>query len=129
MSDRLTFANTLLKTDNGTFRAGDVIRSSHDGGCPPWSQCIILGFSGVDKYGECYVKLARPYAYASCVGTTCAGVLTGVEEFTMSVSKLAFEKVLTKNGNMPMIAGSVDSSRPGQYESEVIDMTTAKKSV
>ena len=117
---RTTFANTTLRTDNGTYRAGDVIRSSA-GGNDPWSQCIILGFSDPKQHGgDVYVKLARPYAYASCVGTTVPGVLTGVEEFEIHSNKLVHETVLTSSGNPPMIAGG-----PRQdYESEVIDLRT-----
>jgi len=124
MSDRITYAHTTLKTDHGTFRAGDVIRSSHSDGETPWSHCIILGFSKVDKYGGCYVLLARPYAYASCIGTTCPSVVTGVETFGMPISKLKFETVLTQGGNHPMIAGSVGLTRLDQYESEMLDLTT-----
>jgi len=117
---RTTFANTTLRTDNGTYRAGDVIRSSA-GGNDPWSQCIILGFSDPKQHGgDVYVKLARPYAYASCVGTTVPGILTGVENFEIPASKLAFEEVLTVNGHTPMVAGG---SRP-HYDSEVIDLRT-----
>jgi len=124
MSDSITFAHTTLITDDGTFRAGDVIRSSHADGENPWSHCIILGFSKVDKYGGCYVKLARPYAYASCIGTTSPSVLTGVETFSMSISKLKFETVLTRDGNHPMISVGAGLDRLGRYPSEMLDFTT-----
>jgi len=123
MSDRITFANTLLKTDDGTYRAGDVIRNS-TGRDDPWSQCIILGFSRPDKYNDVYVRLARPYAYASCVGTTTPGVLTGVEEFEIPASKLRYETVLTTGDNGPRISGSIGHGRIGQYDSECIDLRT-----
>ena len=108
-----TFAQTILKTDQGTFRAGEVLRGTNDE--HPFCHCIILGFSGPDKHGDVYVKLARPYAYASCVGTTSPGVLTGVEEFAIPASKLKFETVLTRDHHR--------SGRP-HYESEVIDLRT-----
>jgi len=120
MASNTTFANTTLHTDDGTYRAGDVI-SNAVGGNDPWSQCIILGFSDPKQHnGDVYVKLARPYAYASCVGTTGPSVLTGVETFEMSASKLVFETVLTRKGNHPMVAGG---TRP-HYDSEVIDLTS-----
>ena len=120
---KTTFACTLLKTDHGTFRAGDVIRSSF-GGEFPWCQCIILGFSDPKQHnGDVYVKVARPYAYATCVGTSVPGVLTGVEHFELPASKLAFETVLTSGDNHPMLAGG---TRP-HYDSDVIDLRTEKK--
>ena len=109
-----TFAQTILKTDQGIYRAGDVLRNAA-GQNDPWSQCIILGFSSPDKHGDVYVKLGRPYAYASCVGTTSPGVLTGVEEFAIPASKLKFETVLTRDHH--------GGGRP-HYESEVIDLRT-----
>lgn len=121
MSD-MTFAHTLLRTDYGTFRAGDVIRNTE--GEYPWCQCILLGFSAPDKHGDVYVKLSRPYAYVSCAGTTSPTVLTGVETLTMPISKLKHEKVLTCGGEAPMVAGSIGHTRPGEFESECIDLRT-----
>ena len=121
MSD-MTFAQTILKTDHGTFRAGEVLRGTNDE--YPFCHCIILGFTAIDEHGDVYVKLGRPYAYATCVGTTSPGVLTGVEEFAIPASKLEHEKVLTREGNSTrMLAGG---TRP-HYESEVIDLRTEKK--
>jgi len=120
---KMTFAHTVLKTDEGTFRAGDVIRSTHDES--PWCQCIILGFSEPKKHRDdvyVYVKLARPFAYASGVGTTCPNVLMGVEEFEMNADRLKYEKVLSRNGNSPMISGHNGHRKP--FEGEVIDLRT-----
>ncbi len=120
-TERITFANTLLRHDDGIYRAGDVLRNAA-GQNDPWSQCIILGFSSPDKHGDVYVKLARPYAYASCVGTTGPGVLTGVEEFSIHADKLRHETVLTTGGNGPMVSGSLGRERIGKYDSECLDL-------
>jgi hypothetical protein len=112
---RLTYANTILRTDEGIYRAGDVIRSTSNES--PWCQCIILGFSTPDKHNDVYVRLARPFAYAHCVGTTSPGILMSAEEFTISASKLKYETVLTRNGESPMVEGG---PRP-HYDSEVIN--------
>ena len=115
---KLTFENTILHTDFGTFRAGDVVT---DGDKHAFCHTIILGFSGPTEFGHHYVKMGRPYAYASCVGTTGPGVLTGVEEYEMPISKLAWVTVLTPGKHGPMLMGR----NPGQhYDSEVIDLRT-----
>lgn len=115
---KLTFANTICHTDFGTFRAGDVVT---DGDKHAFCHTLILGFSEPTEWGDIFVKMGRPYAYASCVGTTGPGVLTGVEEFSMSVSKLKGSTVLTPGKHGPMVMGR----NPGQhYDSEVIDLRT-----
>lgn len=116
--DPITFACTVLITAEGTFRAGDVLKGI--GSEYPWSQCIILGFSNPNKHGDVYAKMARPYVYASCVGTTSPGPLMGVEEFEVPASKLKAADILTKDGNTPMVAGSL---RRDPYPSEIIDLT------
>lgn len=104
----MTFAFSVLKTEAGEFRAGDVITCLHDG--VPWGHAVILGFSAPDQYGATYVKLARPFAYATCVGTVSPGVVTGVETFTMNVQGLDFKKVLTApgSGERPYAMGPVN---------------------
>jgi hypothetical protein len=117
-----TFSHTILKTDKGTFRAGDVL--SHVFHQHPWSQAIILGFSARDEYGACYVKLARPYAYATCTGTASPGVVTGAETYTMNVTNLKFENVLTAagSGEHPyLVTRGTDQT---VLASEVLDFTT-----
>ena len=121
MSDRLTYACTLLKTDDGEYVAGQVVRRK--GTRDAWSDTLILGFSDPTKHGDVFVKMARPYAYASCVGTTGPGILMGCEEYTITAKQLV-EGFTTMVGT-PMISGSVGHKRPGQYESEVIDQRKA----
>lgn len=53
-------------------KAGDVIRC----GTYAFADCVILGFN---EAGD--AKLARPYTFASGVGTTGPTALTGVETF------------------------------------------------
>ncbi len=117
---RTTFACTVLHTNEGTYKAGEVVRRK--GATDAWSDTIILGFSDPERHGgSVYVKLARPYAYANCVGTTSPGILMSCEEYAISANDLmGFVKC---NGS-PMISGSIGHERPGQYESEVIDLRT-----
>lgn len=119
----ISYACTVLHTRdangaNITYQAGDVIRRDN---CEPhaWTDCIILGFSDPTRHGDVFVKLARPYAYASCIGTTGPGVLTGVETFAIEASKLRYEQVVSSR---PMVSGSVLPVDRG-YEGETIDLT------
>jgi hypothetical protein len=115
-----TFACTVLHTNEGTYKVGEVVRRK--GTKDAWSDTIILGFSDPERHGgSVYVRMARLYAYANCVGTTSPGVLMSAEEYTISANDLmAFERC----AGSPMISGSVGHERPGQYESEVIDLRT-----
>lgn len=120
----LTFAGTTLNTRNAagdevTYQAGDVIRIFADSN-DPFSDCIILGFSQPDKHGDVYVKLARPYAYASSIGTTGPTVLTGAEVFEMPASKLRFEGVVSSH---PMVSGPGVAPIDRPYNDEKIDLT------
>ena len=87
------------------FEAGDLVDLGHQEG---FGLAIILGFTdpllkplsgragdtGFMAHGflvndhDRLVRLARPYAYASCTGTTSPSVLTGVEVFEMRADKL-----------------------------------------
>ena len=126
MSNDITYACTVLhaldaKGNKVTYQSGDVIRRDN---CEPeaWTDCIILGFSSPrqEPFGDVFVKLARPYAYASCIGTTGPGVLTGVETFAIEASKLCYEQVVSRR---PMVSGSVLPIDRG-YKGETIDATT-----
>jgi hypothetical protein len=119
-----TYACTVLKyrNKNGNvvvLQAGDVIRPNRTS-LEPWSDCVILGFSRPDVlYKEPYIKLARPYVYAHCIGTTSPGPLTGVEVFAVNLSKLEFDTVVSTH---PFVSGSVAPSERN-YPSEIIDLT------
>lgn len=52
------------------WEAGDVVRL-FDG---PFGDAVVLGFNDEGR-----ALLARPYAYSSLAGTTCASVLLGSE--------------------------------------------------
>jgi hypothetical protein len=119
MSTQLTFACTVVHTEDGrTFQAGDVVRPT--GAMNAWADCVVLGFSKPDRYGDVYVRLVRPYCYASGIGTTCPRVLTGHEEFTSTLSKLKLETVVSSR---PMVQGSDEPVKRG-YADEVIDLRT-----
>ena len=62
------------------LKAGDIVRMNNGS---PFMDCLILGFSS-----DGYTRLARPYAYASCVGTTGPTALTGVEIFTTETRRI-----------------------------------------
>lgn len=49
----------------------------------PWSDNLVLGIS---EDGD--VRLGRPYAYASCVGTTGPGILLGSEVYHVSAKRM-----------------------------------------
>jgi hypothetical protein len=97
-----SFAHTtaVLTHKDGTeveLKAGHLIRpfgAESDG----FSTMIILGFSD-----EGNAKVARPYAYASCVGTTGPTVLVGSETLTVSLKRLGEMKVLPLNKH-PMVS-------------------------
>jgi len=120
--DRTHFAGTVLDlTDKGEttrFLAGEVVRRK--GTTEAWSDCIISGFSPDYKYGDVFIRLHRPYAYASCIGTTCSGVLTGCETIEVTAKDLSrqFEKCV----GSPMVSGSIASTRP-TYSDESIAIT------
>lgn len=61
------------QSTSARWNAGDVVRL-FDG---PFSDAVVLGFDEEDN-----ALVQRPYAYASCVGTTGPGVLLGSEKIT-----------------------------------------------
>jgi hypothetical protein len=67
------------------YRAGDVL-CLFDG---PFGDGVILGFNDADD-----ALIERPYAYASCVGTTGPTVLLGSEKIVYRGIELPrFEKI------------------------------------
>jgi hypothetical protein len=64
----MSFHNDVSRS--GLYRAGDVLRL-FDG---PFGDGVVLGFNDED-----HALIERPYAYASCVGTTGPSVLLGHE--------------------------------------------------
>jgi len=69
MGSDMTFHRDV--NTSGRWHAGDVVRL-YDGA---FSDGIVLGFDDNDN-----ALVQRPYAYASCVGTTGPGVLLGSEK-------------------------------------------------
>jgi hypothetical protein len=75
LKERRTQTTNYHRTECGEFRVGDVIRLKADRGFRgAFSDMVILGF---DEQGD--ALLARPYAYASGVGTQSPTPQTGVE--------------------------------------------------
>lgn len=90
-----SFAQTEFTVSEGkketTFHAGDVVRSRlMDGNFSAFCDAVLLGFTE-----DGYAKLARPYVYASSVGTVGPTVLTGVETYIVPCKLLVecFEHV------------------------------------
>ncbi len=88
-------AESYVDKQGRIWSAGQVFLSKHDTG-GPWSHCLILGFS--TGPGEEFARVSRPYAYASCVGTTGPTVMLGCETWDMPVSKLEHETPLCEGG-------------------------------
>lgn len=87
------FSRTEVMTQIGenfiTLKAGDVVRLESANGSA-FMDAVILGF---DAKGN--VKLARPYVYASSVGTTGPVSLVGTEVFTTNAKSVAqYDKVI-----------------------------------
>lgn len=72
---------TAIRNGVHHYHAGEVWDNPN---LRPWGQHVILGFSADGKE----VKLARPYAYASCVGSTGPTVLLGSEVYTLPLDAL-----------------------------------------
>ena len=65
--------------------AGQVWRMrDHDA----FNDCTVLGLGQLKPESTMWVKVARPYCYASCVGTTGPVPLTGVEVFSVSFEQI-----------------------------------------
>lgn len=97
---RLVFTDQEGKTT--VYTVGDVLRSR---AAHAFSDEVILGF-GVGDSGAVFVRVARPYAYAHCVGTGSPVPLLGCEEYSFHVCKLHTYKVvdnrtLSTNRNIP----------------------------
>lgn len=75
----MSFAKTQSAIPGLTINAGDVIRL-FDG---PFGDAVILGFNDINE-----ALVSRPYAYASCTGTTGPTVLTGAETLTLTPNNL-----------------------------------------
>ena len=67
------------------LKAGDALCLWREGA---FGTSIILGFTSPDEHGDVWIKLARPYAYASGVGTLCPGVLLAAEVIEITTTKL-----------------------------------------
>ena len=82
------YSQTQVTVNGQIYNAGDVLRVLSAG--RPFDSAVILGFD--DHYAM--VRLARPYAVASNVGTTGPNVMTGVEVYDIYVSSLPHYEIL-----------------------------------
>jgi hypothetical protein len=81
----MTFANTSYTHQGETLEAGTLVAMVPQDG---YDTAVVLGFSGADKHGDVWVKLGRPYAYASGTGTSCPTVLVGCETYEVLANHL-----------------------------------------
>lgn len=111
------FSKTTVTFKDGTVRqAGQIVRT-FDGA---FSDAVILGFTAPDKYGGVYVKLARPYVYATGIGTTSPSVLTGIETYTASADNVLRFPLVEGEGCRVMASQGASKDRP--YADEVLDL-------
>jgi hypothetical protein len=80
MERHFAFDKYLDPKTNTHLRAGDVWKMTK---WNAFSDLVLLGFSA-----DGYVKVSRPYLYASGVGTVCPTSLLGCETFDFPVSQL-----------------------------------------
>lgn len=97
MSD--TYQYTEWTDGAVTLKAGDIIRSKVTG--KPWAfmDTLILGFTASNG-NIAMALLARPYVYASSVGTTGPTVLTGVEQYTAYCGSIASHDDIIATGRV-----------------------------
>ncbi len=94
MANDHSFATEVHTTpDCRNLQVGDVLDLR-----PNWGfmQVVILGFTQPDKHGDVYMRVARPYAYPSCVGSTGPTVLLGHEIVEGTVPRML-------SGNVPKV--------------------------
>ena len=100
-----TYAKTEITIGKVTFHAGDVVRiKSMERSA--FADCVILGFDyccvdcvAAGFMEDAFVRLARPYLYASGVETTCSSALTGYEIIDyVNVRDLCIYYRLVENG-------------------------------
>jgi hypothetical protein len=90
MSDTISYAKTKVILNNqdgkhlGTYEVGQGVKL-FDG---LFGNGIVLGFSDVTKYGDIFVKVARPHCDAVCAGTTHPNVAVQVEVFGVTLQSL-----------------------------------------
>ena len=82
---------SITNNEGVIIKAGDVVRLKFFENSS-FGDCVILGFNAQN-----WAKLARPYAYVSSVGTTCASPLLGCEVFETTVESLQFDKIFSDN--------------------------------
>lgn len=101
--NKITYHNTEATYKDKTFHAGDVVRQ-HTPDTLIFNNMTILGFSDEQKIGDhepfTGVLVARPYAFASCVGTTCPTALISFEKYTVELHRLYEFYTVVEEENM-----------------------------
>jgi hypothetical protein len=110
----------LFRPGEGDLEPGSVLRMvSADGSAAPFSDLTVLAVYWTDSSGNRIwddekladrrrgreVLMARPYLYATHVGTSCPSWLTGVEELRVDVKRILgedsmFRVVCTARGSL-----------------------------
>lgn len=75
----------MIEEQSFTVSAGDVFQMFEHG---KYSNATVLGIAPANEWGTVYVKMARPYCFASGVGTTGPTPLVGVEVYTVDIASL-----------------------------------------
>ena len=120
----LTYACTsvvvnLKDGSKRTYQAGEVVRPARRPSS--FSDMVILGFSDPTKHGDILVKVARPFASVTCVGTTGPSVALQAETFAMSMTQLLTYEQVGDGSNY--ILGGVPRAVDRPYESEHLTYT------
>lgn len=110
---------TMKDGSERIYQVGQVLRPARM--APSFSDMILLGFSDPKLHGDIYVKVARPFASATCIGTTGPGVALQVETFTLTMTQL-LAYTLVDDGSIYVLGGV---TRPVErpYESEHLTYT------
>ena len=91
----ITTANKINGKASAEYirKAGQVVRMPYSGA---YQDCTILGFRQDDD-GCYWVRLARPYCFASSVGTTAPTALVGFELFETTLERLVTWEVMANS--------------------------------
>ena len=101
------YAKTSITLEFKTLHAGDVVRLTVSE-TSAFSDCVIMGFSycceeciAAGFTDDAVARLARPYIYASSVGTTCSTPLLGYEtiDYVRVVDLLHHYRIVENGGH------------------------------
>jgi len=96
--------------------AGDVVKLFDDA----FGDAVVLGFTERDKHGSIFVKLARPFASATLVGTTCASVALQYEDVEVSVENILHGNAEVVESRGSRVLQAAGSTRDRNFEGEAV---------